>query len=359
MDAYGRRFKGGAMRTKVRILSLGILALNFIACSKSSPPLTPGTPTTPVANTAPPEVSTARATSPAAVGNRAVKTEMRNVNFHLMNDAVAQIETLSGELVPVGNYEMPVFDEKSSFEVRVANGTISISPEALSAIMNNYVFAKKDAPLKDLAVSIEGGKLIIKGKLAAKGVPFETAGTLSATSDGRLRVRTEKVKAMHVSVKGMMGLFGIDLADVVNTSKIDGMDTDKNDLLMDLGKLLPPPHIQGKVANVRITNHAIITIFGDGGKAQASAEKGNYMSFQGNHVQFGKVIMESTDLVVFDLDPGDPLDWNQAKYKDQLVAGYSKITPTFGLRAYVKDYSKLPRSAAAMAAQAAATIPKN
>jgi hypothetical protein len=283
---------------------------------------------------------------------------MRNVNFHLMDQAVAHIETLSGELLPSGKYEMPVFDDKASFEVRVADGTISISPQALTSIMNNYVFAKKDSPLKDLQVSIEKDQLIIKGKLASKGVPFETAGTLSATSDGRLRVRTEKVKALHVSVKGMMGLFGIDLASLVNTSKIDGMDTDKNDLLMDLGKLLPPPHIQGKVVDVKIENNSIITIFGDGGKAvRASEEQGNYMSFQGNRVQFGKMVMESTDLVVFDLDPGDPLDWNQSRYKDQLVAGYSKITPNFGLRAYVKDFSKLPRSSAALAAQAAVTNP--
>jgi len=29
-----------------------------------------------------------------------------------------------------------------------------------------------------------------------------------------------------------------------------------------------------------------------------------------------------------------------------LVAGYSKITPAFGLRAYVKDFNKLGRASA-------------
>jgi hypothetical protein len=57
--------------------------------------------------------------------------------------------------------------------------------------------------------------------------------------------------------------------------------------------------------------------------------------------------MDNTDLTVLDLDPGDPLDWNQDRYKDQLVAGYSKITPSFGLRTYVKDFAKLGRSSAA------------
>ena len=112
--------------------------------------------------------------------------------------------------------------------------------------------------------------------------------------------------------------------------------------------------------DVRVANNTIITIFGDGGQSvRASQEKGNYMAFRGNKVEFGKMVMDDTDLVVLDLDPGDPLDWNQSRYKDQLVAGYSKITPSFGLRAYVKDYSKLAKSAAGLAAQSASAVPKN
>ena len=155
---------------------------------------------------------------------------------------------------------MPVFDDKTSFEVRVSAGKVSISPEALAEIMNSYVFARSDAPLKTSPSLIDKDRLIIKGKLHTKGdIPFGTAGRLSTTPDGHLRVHTEKITALKIPVKGMMGLFGIELAKVVNTSKIDGMDADKDDLLMDLGRLLPPPHIKGKVTGVRIENNAIVT----------------------------------------------------------------------------------------------------
>jgi hypothetical protein len=126
------------------------------------------------------------------------------------------------------------------------------------------------------------------------------------------------------------------------------MDTDKNDLLMDLGKLLPPPHIHGKVTSVVIEPNAIVTIFGNGvAPSPALEEHGNYMAFRGNTVRFGKLTMENTDLTLLDLDPADPLDWNQDRYKDQLTAGYSKIDSKFGLRAYVKDFAKLARFSAA------------
>ncbi len=328
-----------------------LLAMNLLACSKTVPPQNASESEKPAANVppaSPAPVAEVPPEQPLSASGRGVKTEMHNVLFHLTDKVAAKLETLSGELWPVGKNEMPVFDDKTSFEVRVSSGKVSITPEGLSSILNDHVFAKKDAPLKDLTVSIDKGRLMIKGKLHSKGdIPFETKGTLSVTPDGRLRVHTDKVKALHVPVKGMMGVFGIELADVVNTSKIDGLDTDKNDLVMDLGMLLPPPHIKGKISAVRVEKNAIVTIFGNGERtASLSKEKGNYMYFQGNSVRFGKLVMENTDLTVLDVDASDVLDWSQDHYQNQLVAGYSKITPNFGLRAYVKDYGKLSRSSA-------------
>jgi len=338
------------MTLKLEIAGLILLAVSLAACSKAAPPEKAEQPKTSsqVAATTNPVTEAATpgpAPAPATV-SRGVKTEMRNVMFHLTDKAPAHVETLSGELWPTGKNDMPMFDDKTSYEVRVTNARVSITPQALASILNTHVFAKSDAPIKDISISIDKDRMLIKGKLHSKGdIPFETTGTLSVTSDGRIRVKTEKVKAMHVSVKGLMDKLGIELANVVNTSKIDGIDSDKNDLLMDLRTLLPPPHINGKVAAVKLENNAIITIFGDGGAtAPRVSEAGSYMAFQGNSVRFGKLVMESTDIIVLDMDSGDPLDWNQDHYREQLVAGYSKITPSFGLRAYVKDYAKLPRA---------------
>lgn len=344
------------MTKKMGIGLLVLLAMNLLGCSKSAPPPKtteserPSASSPPVSPTPPAEAPAVQPSAGTPATGRGVRTEMHNVLFHLTDKAAARVETLSGEMWPAGKREMPIFDDKTSFEVRISSGKVTITPEALSSIMNDYVFAGKDAPLKDLSVSIDKGLLVIKGKLHSKGdLPFETKGTVITNADGRLRVHTEKVKALHVPVKGVMGVLGIELASVLNTSKIAGLDTDKNDLLMDLGALLPPPHIRGKVTAVRVEKNAIVTIFGDGEQsASASNEKGNYMTFQGSRVRFGNLLMENTDLTVLDLDPGDVLDWNQDRYREQLVAGYAKITPNFGLRAYVKDCAKLSRSAPAL-----------
>jgi hypothetical protein len=323
----------------MKMAGLLLLALNLMACSKFSPPQKLGDSRPPAPTGTPASVPPVE--TPAS--RRGVKTEMRNVMFHLTDEAAAHVESLSGEMYPTGKNEMPVFDDKTSFEVHVINARISITPEAMASILNSQVFAGNDSPLKDLSISIDKDRLLIKGKLRGKhDIPFETSAILTVTSDGRIRVTAEKLKALHVPVKGMMDKLGIELASLISTSNIPGIVTEKNDVLMDLGVVLPAPHIKGKVSAVLLGDNAIVTIFGDEAKPGSAKEPVSYMNFQGNPVRLGKLTMENTDLTVLNLDSGDTIDWSQDHYRDQLVAGYSKLTPSFGLRAYAKDFAKIP-----------------
>jgi hypothetical protein len=48
-------------------------------------------------------------------------------------------------------------------------------------------------------------------------------------------------------------------------------------------------------------------------------------------------------LLLVDPDPRDPFDFDLDHYQEQLMAGYSKITASFGLRTTMVDYNKLKR----------------
>jgi len=65
------------------------------------------------------------------------------------------------------------------------------------------------------------------------------------------------------------------------------------------------------------------------------------MIYRGGRLRFGKLTMDDTDMVLTDMDPQDPFDFYLSHYKQQLVAGYTKTTPTFGLRVFMRDYNKL------------------
>ncbi len=53
--------------------------------------------------------------------------------------------------------------------------------------------------------------------------------------------------------------------------------------------------------------------------------------------------MTGADLQLIDEDPKDSFDFFPARYNRQLVAGYSKNTPSGGLRTYMPDYADLER----------------
>ena len=329
-------------RSAVFAVGLTITLVIAWSCSRKSEPASPSTTETAPAPAQP--SASPPSPAPEAPTNQVVQAQMRNVLFRFSPSIAAHIEFLNGEFLPTGKNPMPNFDDKTSFLVKAKSARISITPEALAAIMNTYVFAKPSSPLKDLTVTIEGSNLRVKGKLHSKGdVPFETLGSLSPTQDGKIRIHSEQVKAFKIPVKGILNLFGVELASILDTSKVDGIDTDKDDLILDMAQLLPPPHIQGSVTAVRVENGKIVTIFGAPDKSEPM-EKGNYMAFRGGRLRFGRLTMDNSDLSLFDLDPADPLDWFQDRYKDQLVSGYSKITPEFGLRTYVRDFAKLSRA---------------
>jgi hypothetical protein len=272
-----------------------------------------------------------------------VQTQMRNVVYHFSDTVVVEIKSLNGELVPLGKNEFPIFDDKDSFNLRISTAEIAIDSSNLANVLNSYVFARPHSPLTELSIIVEKGRLKVKGKLHDKGdIPFETEGTLSPTADGKLRLHSEKIKTMHVPVKGLMGLFGIDLGGLIKEGKVPGVEAQEDDLILNLEQILPPPHIEGKVVSVRIEGDKIIQVFGGSdAKPAKNIRTGNYMAYENNRIRFNKLVMNDADLILIDMDPNDPLDFYLEHYKEQLSAGYTKTTLDSGLRVFIKDFNKL------------------
>src|SRR6202171_5149461 len=268
---------------------------------------------------------------------------MSNVTLNLSESVAVEIKSLNGVLVPLGKNEFPIFDDKDSFNLRITTAEISIDSSNLANVLNSYVFARPQSPLTELSIVIEKGLVKVKGKLHDKGdIPVETEGILIPTADGKLRLHSEKIKAMHVPVKGLMELFGIDLGKLIKEGKVPGVEAQEDDLILDLEEILPPPHIEGKVVSVRIEGDKIIQIFGGSdAKPVKNIRAGNYVACKNNRLSFGKLVMNDADLILIEMDTKDPLDFFLDRYKEQLAAGYAKITPDSGLRVFLKDFNKL------------------
>lgn len=281
-----------------------------------------------------------------------VEAELRNVDFHIHPGGVLQIRQLRGELVPTEKGVPPTFDNRNSFTVKIDSALIGITPANLADLLNGYVFAYRGVPLRNLKVTINGSGLLLEGTLVKSvGIPFESEGQLSATADGLIRLHLSKIKSAHLPVKGLMDLLGIKMASLINLSQSRGARVEGDDIILDPERIVPPPHVQGKVTSVETVGEEIVLYFGPQGEKSSPKPLSpprphapNYMYFRGGTLRFGKLTMTDADLEIIDLNPDDNFDFDLSEYNRQLVAGYSKTTPAYGLIVFMPDLSRLGQS---------------
>jgi hypothetical protein len=271
---------------------------------------------------------------------------MRNVNLHVDEGIVLAVKRLRGRMESRAAGRPPIFDDGRSYVLNVDEGELSIGMRSLERLLNARVFAYEGAPLEDIRVQpTADGRLEQKAKLH-KGVtiPVSMKTSVAATENGQLRLHVESMKAAGVPARGLLKLFGLELDDLVKLEKGHGVVVQEDDLVISVGQVLPPPEIRGSLSAVVVRGNDLVQTFG--GKRLPELTKPdpkapNYVYFHGGDIRFGKLTMSDADLQLIDADPRDPFDFFPARYQAQLVAGYSKNTPSGGLKTYMPDFADL------------------
>jgi hypothetical protein len=282
----------------------------------------------------------------AAIGSEStlVEVQMRHVTLHIDSAVVLEIRYLRGQMAPAHGNQPVTFDDSRSFVTQIRSAEIAIDAATLSELLNHHVFAYPGAPLKNLSIQLEQGRIREKGTLH-KGVdlPFEIEGTLDVTKDGWIRLHADSVKSAHVPFKGLLHFFGADLSRLVNLKQDRGVRLEGDDILLDPKRMLPPPRISGKVTAVRLEGDKIVQTFGSGSHDDLElpypAEA--YIYHRGGSIRFGKLTMADSDLEIVNESGGAWFDFNLPEYNRQLVAGYSKNTPAQGLIVFMPDFRSL------------------
>lgn len=282
-------------------------------------------------------------------GGEPTYVEMKNVDFHLGPDIVLHIRGLRGTMRSRSARHI-VFDDKSSFVIRINTGEVSVSAEDLTRLLNTYTFAYPGAPLRALNIRIEGNELVQTGRLK-KGVslPFEIRSTVDLTPEGEIRIHAVRTRVFGVGMGRLMRALHIELDDLLNLEQARGARVVDNDIILDVSRALPPPAIRGRLSRVHIEGNQLVQHFvpmnGDGAfqvRPVPDSKARNYMFYRGGVLQFGKLVMLDADLQIVDLDPRDAFRFDIDRYERQLVAGYSKTLGDMGLEVYMKDLDDSP-----------------
>jgi hypothetical protein len=266
---------------------------------------------------------------------------MANVDFHSNDQVVFHIRELRGDLVRRKG-EPPTFDDKRSFDLKIDSGVIGVRTDVLAYLMNHYVFASPKSALKDIKVAAQGDQLKLTGKMRDAFVtPFEIVGKLDVVEGGLIRLHPTSVKAGGVQVKGVLKTFGVRLRQVIPHLNANGVRVEGDDMIMNPTAIAPPPGIEGTVTGVKVSGNEVLQIFGNPAHVAVRGKGAGSMSFKGGTIRFGKLTMDNADLTIVGEDGKAPFDFSIDHYNRQLVAGYSKSKPNFGLLVYMPDYAKL------------------
>lgn len=294
-----------------------------------------------------PPIATAPLVIPPAAGQSG-PTEgfMRNVDFHVDETTALRIHELRGQLFDKERGKPLNFDDRRSFILRIFEATIGLQSPSLDNLMNRYVFGYPGAPLRAMSATFVGTKLRQEGIMhKVIDIPFTMVADVSATPQGWIRIHPTKIEICNLNGGALMKALGVTLEKMLDLSKAHGVRAEKNDLLLDPQVILPPPQIEGHLAEVRVEGDEMAMHFTSTTVPAAlplpEPDAPNTMYFRHGTLRIGKLLMVDADMQVIDTDPSDPFDFFIDRYNEQLVAGHSENRLDYGLNAYMRDFNDL------------------
>jgi hypothetical protein len=276
-------------------------------------------------------------TTPAS--SAVTQVAMRNVNFYVTPVAALRIRALRGEMRSLRGGPV-IFDDKNSFVIRVSGAEVGLNGADLSNLLNTVVFSYSGAPLRKLKVHTSGTQLVQSGVMhKIVDIPFEMASEVSATPEGLIRLHPVKTRILGVDGEGLMRAFGLSLQKILDLKKAKGVSVRGNDLYLDPVQLLPPPAFEGRLTAVRVEGDQLVQTFATPGEStRLAVPDGNapaYMFYKGGTLRFGKLLMLDAEMQIVALHPTGFFGFDLDRYKQQLVAGYSRTLEDSGLEVFM------------------------
>jgi Domain of unknown function (DUF811). len=322
------------------VVSAAVVALMVIlivvAWRMRSPGKVAGADTTDRATAAPANVS-----SVASVGAARTTVYAHNLELRKGPQFRIYVRWLRGEMETTRPGVPPSLDSEDSFVFHIDRGLVHANLGDLETYLNSKMAPR--SPLSHITLRGEGDQVKLSGTLRkVLPLPVEVVGTISPAPNGRVHVHVNKINVLKVPMKGLLGGLSVEVSDVVGSTPVPGIEVKDNDIYLDPTKLLPPPHIRGQISSVTLQAPDVVVTYGstEPDDEKELAQWHNFLRLRGGKVRFGNLVMEPADLTLIDASNDVWFDLDLANYRQQLVKGYSRMTPDNGLEMYLPDVGK-------------------
>lgn len=295
---------------------------------------------------------TARSVSPAfrepMPSAPEIKILMHNVILNERPGFQLRVRWLRGQMRPIPPDVIPSFDEPTSFVLDIQDGVIATSLKQISALLNSSLL--KDTPLQKVSLTDENKELKLSGTLH-KGIalPIEMISEVSAAPDGRIRLHVVKMRVLKLPVTGLLESFHVTVGDLIGAKGAEGVQATDDNIYLEPGRILPAPAIRGKLSDAHIgpKTSDLITVFGEARPEVVRVQQWrNFIRLLGGTLSFGKLTMHQTDIFLIDTSNDEWFSFDLTRYQEQLVNGRIQMTPEAGLRIFMPDIERIPRTEA-------------
>ncbi len=256
------------------------------------------------------------------------------------------VRWLRGQMTRAHRNVNPSFDDPDSFFIDIQDGVI----RANVGDLNNFLNASGlgNSPLKNIKLSGDGDQIKLNGTLhKIVPLPIELVGTMTIAPDNRIRVHVTRLDLLKIPFKALLGGFHITVSDLFHPQGVPGIQVSGNDIFLNTETLMPPPHIRGRLTSVRIVNPDFEEIYGNATKDVTRVEQWrNFLRLRDGTIDFGKLTMHYVDLIMIDISNDAWFDLDLSHYQEQLVNGYTRVTPQAGLQIFMPDLDKIPHNKA-------------
>jgi hypothetical protein len=296
-------------------------------------------------------VSAALAAAPAAstqanVADTSTEVLMHNVVLNAGPTLKLYVRWLRGWMRPTHSGITPSFDDPKSFALEINTGVIRVSLSDMAATLNSGLL--HGSPVSKVSLAPSGKQLKVNGTVhKILPLPFEMVGDLGASPDGRIVLHIANLHLLKIPLKGILKAFDLKAGDLVAPKGAKGVQVSGNDLYFDPQQILPDPQKRGKLTNVHLKDQDMVAVYGVARPEVVSfREWRNFIRLRGGSLDFGKLTMHKVDLVMIDVSNDPWFKFDLDHYQQQLVNGYSRMTPQAGLQIFMPDIDRIPRNRA-------------
>ena len=268
-----------------------------------------------------------------------------NVLLRKSPEMQVYVSWLRGRLWRTNPNVVPSFDEPESFFIDIDTGVLHVDLKEVAGFLNAD-FAKSH--LRNISLSGEGSQLKLTGTLhKVLPLPIQMTSTMSPLPDGRIQMHVTKIEVVKIPVGGLLRDFHLEIADLFDPKSVPGVQVSGNNIYLDATALTPAPHIRGHFSSIQIVNSNLEEVYGNSMSDEARVEQWrNFLRLRDGTINFGRLTMHPVDIIMIDTSSDQWFDIDMARYSEQIVNGYTRMTPEAGLQIFMPGLNLIPRNKA-------------